>query len=121
MVGRVRWNERGATGATGSWTCAMAQLLTRGASWHTATNPRAGQPAPDPGGSPWELISSTSRPWGTGPAGSRHLRLAGVRRAEIPEPPAETGTKPSLGDVMPKLADYISAFAMMAVPVIGLM
>lgn len=45
--------------------------------------------------------------------------LAAVRLAEIPEPPAETGTKPSLGDVMPKLADYISAFAMMAVPVIA--
>ncbi|MEE8516338.1 MAG: MFS transporter [Alphaproteobacteria bacterium] len=46
--------------------------------------------------------------------------LAAVRLAEIPDQPAsDTGTRPSLGEIMPKLADYIAAFAMLAVPVIA--
>lgn len=45
--------------------------------------------------------------------------LAAVRLAEIPEQPTDTGTKPSLRELMPKLADYITAFAMLTVPVIA--
>ncbi len=45
--------------------------------------------------------------------------LAAVRLAEIPEQPADSGTKLTLSELMPKLADYVTAFAMLAVPVIA--
>ena len=44
--------------------------------------------------------------------------LGAVRLAEIPDQTG-SGTKPSLSKLMPKLADYIAAFAMLAVPVIA--